>query len=429
MIINDHLQDIESRLGDNHFLRPDYAKYCFAQIPSLVEILLSAKEGEHPLAGKALSRVESKPQNVVLLMIDGFGYNQWLKYGERFPFLNRVLDKGNLMPITSLFPSTTAASVTTICSGLTPQEHGLMEWHLYMEELDEIIYTLPFMGIDEKKPDSLLQRDVDPSVLFDGQTIYNRLNDHKVKSYALLRDTYAKSAYSSVSQAGADVIPYSSAADMLVRLRQQLAHAKQQSYFYVYFDGIDHMSHEYEPHSEEYVAELNGLTHLLQTELLDQVDKKVAENTVLLITSDHGHVVMKPKETIYLNQWPEITEALAKSPAGKIIYPWGNTRDVFLKATDDKVDWLVDFLSEKLAGKAQIMKTQEEADKGLFGVGQEHPQFRKRIGNVLVLPHEGYTIWYQYPGHEKADHRGMHGGLSREEMLTVLGFATLSDLL
>jgi predicted AlkP superfamily pyrophosphatase or phosphodiesterase len=429
MVINGHLQDIEARLGDNHFLRPDYAKYSFAQIPSLVETLLGTKEGDHPLADTVLSRVNSKPQNVVLLMLDGFGYNQWLKYGQQFPFLNRVLNQGNLMPITSLFPSTTAASVTTICSGLTPQEHGLIEWHLYLEELDEIIYTLPFMGIDEKNPDALLQRDVKPSVLFDGQTLYNRLGTNGVKSYALLRDAYANSAYSSVSQAGAKIIPYSGASDMLVRLRQQLAQAKQQSYFYVYFDGIDHMSHEYEPHSEEYLAELNGLTHLLQTELLDRIDKKVAENTVLLITADHGHVVMKPEETIYLNQWPEVTKALAKSSAGKVIYPWGNTRDVFLQAFDDKADWLVSFLSEKLDGKARIIRSQEEADKGLFGVGPEHPQFRKRIGNVIVLPFEGYTIWYQYPGHEKADHRGMHGGLSREEMLTVLGFATLSDLL
>jgi len=376
MIINDHLQDIESRLGDDHFVRPDYSKYSFAQIPSLVEILLSTKKDDHPFSDMVLSRVNSKPQNVVLLMIDGFGYNQWLKYGEQLPFLNRVLDKGNLMPLTSLFPSTTAASVNTICSGLTPQEHGLIEWHLYMEELDEIIYTLPFMGIDEKKPDSLLQRNVDSSILFNGNTIYSCLNDHGVKSYALLRDAYSNSAYSSVSQVGAKVIPYLSASDMIVRLRQQLAQANQQSYFYVYFDGIDHMSHEYEPRSEEYLAELNGLTHLLQTELLDKVDKTVAENTVLLITADHGHAVMKPEETIYLNQWPEVTEALAKSSAEKIIYPWGNTRDVFLKAADDKVDWLASFLSEKLEGKAQVLKTQEEADKGLFGIGQEHPQFR-----------------------------------------------------
>jgi hypothetical protein len=102
---------------------------------------------------------------------------------------------------------------------------------------------------------------------------------------------------------------------------------------------------------------------------------------------------------------------------------------VFLKVADDRVDTVISFLSQKLAGKARIVRSQEEADKGLFGIGQEHLQFRKRIGNVLVLPYEGYTIWYQYPGHEKSEHRGMHGGLSREEMLTVLGFATLSDLL
>lgn len=430
MIINDHLQDIESRLGDDQFLWPDYARYSFAQIPALVELLLGTKQGEHPFADTVLKRVNPQPQNVVLLLIDGFGYQQWLKYGEQYPFLSRLLAKGSLLPITSLFPSTTAASVTTISSGLTPQEHGLIEWHLYLEELDEIIYTLPFSSLDiEDRGDSLLKRGVDPSILFNGTSLHTRLRDRRIDTYALLREAYSASAYTSVSQAGANIIPYSSTPDMLVHLRQRLAAAKQRSYFYVYWDEIDHMSHMYEPHSEPYLVALNSLTYLLQTEFLDKVDRKTAENTVLLVTADHGHVVMKPDETIYLNQWPEITESLAKSPAGKTVYPWGNTRDVFLKVAEDKIDEAISFLSEKLAGKARVVRSQEEADKGLFGIGQEHPQFRQRIGNVLILPYEDYTVWYQYPGHEKNKHRGMHGGLSREEMLTVLGFATLSDLL
>lgn len=430
MILNDHLQDIESRLGDEQFLRPDYARYSFAQIPALIELLLGTKQGSHPFASTVLQHVKPQPQNVVLLMIDGFGYQQWMQYGERFPFLSRVLNKGNLMPITSLFPSTTSASVTTISSGLTPQEHGLIEWHLYLEELDEIIYTLPFSSLDSKdQRDSLLKRGIDPRILFNGTSLFTRLHDQGVAPHALLRSAYSASAYGSVSQAGANVIGYSSAPDMLVHLRQQLAVAKQPSYFYVYWDEVDHLSHMYEPHSEAYLAELNSLAHLLQTELLDKVDHKTAENTVLLVTADHGHVVMKPDETIYLNQWPEVTELLAKSPAGKTIHPWGSPRDVFLKVADNRVDEVVAFLSDKLKGKARIVQSQEEADKGLFGIGQEHPQFRKRIGNVLVLPYEEYTVWYQYPGHEKNKHRGMHGGLSREEMLTVLGFATLSDLL
>lgn len=363
-------------------------------------------------------------------MIDGFGYHQWLRHAPQYPFFNRVLERGTLMPITSLFPSTTAASVTTINSDLTPQEHGLIEWYLYLEELDEVIYTLPFTTLDAKdQHDSLLKRGADPRMLFDGTSLHARLGDHGVASHAVLRDLYAKSAYSSVAQAGAKVLPYSSAPDMLVHLRQQLAAAQQPSHFYVYWDEVDHLSHTYEPHSEPYVAELNGLSHLLQTEFLDRVDRRAAEDTVFLVTADHGHVVMKPDETIYLNQWPEVTEALARSTAGKTIPPWGSPREVFLKVDDDRVDEVVAFLSAMLRGKARVVRSQEEADRGLFGIGQEHPRFRKRIGNVLVLPYEGYTVWYQYPGQEKSKHRGMHGGLSREEMLTVLGFATLSDLL
>lgn len=176
MIINDHLPDIESRLGDDQFLRPDYSKYSFAQIPALVELLLGEKKDNHPFADTVLTYVNSKPQIVIVLMIDGFGYNQWLKYGEQYPFLNRILAKGNLMLITALFPSTTAASVTTISSGLTPQEHGLIEWYLYMEELDEVIVTLPFMSLaKEAKADELAERGVDPHILFNGTLLHTRL--------------------------------------------------------------------------------------------------------------------------------------------------------------------------------------------------------------------------------------------------------------
>ncbi len=79
MIINDHLKDIEARLGDEQFLRPDYARYSFAQIPALIEILLGVNQGAHPYADTVLQHVIPQPQNVVLLMIDSFGYGQWMK--------------------------------------------------------------------------------------------------------------------------------------------------------------------------------------------------------------------------------------------------------------------------------------------------------------------------------------------------------------
>ena len=67
---------------------------------------------------------------------------------------------------------------------------------------------------------------------------------------------------------------------MLVLLRQRLVAVRGQSYFYAYWDVLDHMSHTYEPHSEQYLAELNSFSHLLQTELLEKIDKETAREII-----------------------------------------------------------------------------------------------------------------------------------------------------
>lgn len=144
-------------------------------------------------------------------------------------------------------------------------------------------------------PDQLADNDVDPSILFNGKSLHSRLNDNGITSNVVLRNTYANSAYSKVSQADATVIPFSSLSDMVVLLRQQLSVTSNRSYFYVYWDALDHMSHTYAPHSDQCLAELNSLSHLLQTEFLEKIDQKTAENTVLLVTADHGHVRCIPR--------------------------------------------------------------------------------------------------------------------------------------
>jgi hypothetical protein len=38
------------------------------------------------------------------LLIDGFGWRQWLQYAERYDFFNRVTARGVVAPITTVFP-------------------------------------------------------------------------------------------------------------------------------------------------------------------------------------------------------------------------------------------------------------------------------------------------------------------------------------
>lgn len=411
-------------------IRPDYRTLGFAQIPSAVEILLGIRrQDDHPFGSILHRYLHPEIKNVILLLIDGFGYHQLKRY-SKCPFIERLEKRGDIVPISTLFPSTTAASVTTINSGLTPQEHGLMEWRLYMEEVDGIVVTLPFHLYGDSRNNSLTKIGVSPEILFSGESLHTRLHNRGMKTHSILHHSYAESPYSKISQKHSDIVEYVDASDMVVQLRERLKNNRSSAYFYVYYDILDQMCHRYGPHSDAHRASINGLMHLLKTELLDKADRRAAEKTVLIVTADHGHVRMDSNTTIYLNQCPDLDDAFAVSPvSGKPILPWGSPRDVFMKVKEDRVDETIASLHRFLDGRAAVLKSQEEADNGLFGIGTEHAQFRSRIGNILIVPYEDETVWYMHPGFDRMIRRGMHGGMSPEEMTTYFGIARLSDLL
>jgi hypothetical protein len=54
-------------------------------------------------------------------------------------------------------------------------------------------------------------------------------------------------------------------------------------------------------------------------------------------------------------------------------------------------------------------------DEGVFGAAG--PRLRERIGDVVVLPRPGESVWWREPGRFDMHFRGHHGGLSADEML------------
>ena len=78
---------------------------------------------------------EKKPENVMVLLMD------WL--GSRI--IDKILNKDDYLiktrktEIFSVFPPTTAASLTSIKTGLNPSEHGWLGWSIYVPPIDKII--------------------------------------------------------------------------------------------------------------------------------------------------------------------------------------------------------------------------------------------------------------------------------------------------
>jgi predicted AlkP superfamily pyrophosphatase or phosphodiesterase len=426
------LRDIEEQIAGpdpEGFVYPGYGGYCFSSIPSAIRYVLGLRKTT-PLS-RLLDRAgvePARPLTVISFLIDGFGYRQWLEYAGRYEFLNRLTDRGVVAPLTAVFPSTTAAALTTIHSGLTPQQHGLPEWWVYFEELGQIVVTLPFSPLAGQIQDELLLYGADPEMLFHGKTIYDTLAKSGVPSFNLIHDSIAGSAYSSVVMAGSDVMSFKDAPDLMHKLLDKVSQQQGSAYFQVYWGAIDSAAHEYGVHSSNYLAELDQFFTSSSKDFLNRFPASKSRQTIMLVTADHGQINVDPNETLYLDHYPQLTKWLRTGRDRTPILPWGSARDVFLATEAGKAEDAFQFLSAVLKDKATVIKSGDAMGRGLFGTGKLHQEFRSRIGDILVLPHGNQTLWYSRPGHERFKLLGMHGGLSPDEMLVPFAAAKMSEL-
>ena len=119
---------------------------------------------------------------------------------------------------------------------------------------------------------------------------------------------------------------------------------------------------------------------------------------------------------------------LRESPNMGYIAPTGGPRDVFLHLKEDMVDDCYQLLCMELSGVADVLRIDEAVDLGLFGLGEPCEEFLDRIGDLLVLPRRDMRVGFQDVPDKSFEILGVHGGLSREEMLIPFGVSKLSCL-
>jgi len=408
-------------------VKPDYSGYNLANVPWTIQSILGVKGERAGLPSDALGGVDTAGiDNVVLLLVDGLGYREWKRQSTK-GFFGALSRKGNVRPITTIFPSTTSAALTTLCTGLTPQEHGLPEWYVYLQELGEVIRGLWFNRVGDAVNDTL-KGELSPRALFDGTTIYQRLKREGVVSTTVTNRFVVNSVYSKYSRRGAGVATYSSASDLTVLLRRLVEGAKGRNYFNVYWSYVDHVEHRDGPNTDEAEVEASLISHAFEEGFLSKLGRDAARRTLVLVTADHGQVLAPPEELIYTNRLGKLVKAFERNPSGKPIPPWGAPRDSYMQIKKSMLGETQDYLARKFEGIATVLKTEDALKEGLFGLNGPSAKFRRRIGNLMILPHGTRTIWYRYEKEKPYDLKGHHGGLSKDEMTIPLAAGRVSDL-
>ncbi len=406
--------------GD-HLSKPIYADYSFANISATLHFLLTGERTGALLPPDCFGGTYPRPRKIVLFFIDSFGWTFWQRYAAQSRIMRNVVDTGVLTPISALFPSTTAASVTTLNLGTLPAQHAVYEWNLYVPAYGETIQSLAFATLGRDAV-SCVEKGYDVGDMIVGrETAHHRLARHGVRSVQLANRAYAHSPYNTIVSSGADIITHATLPEALVHLKQQLAASDEKALINLYWAGLDTSAHMFAPGSPIHDAEVRSFWATMDA-LLAGVE---SPGTLFVFTADHGQVAGNRNDTIYINErWPDLAGCLAVSPTGHTIWPNGSPRDMFLHLKPERRDATCTSLKQRLNGIAEVMTIDQALSAGLFGTSFVSVELRARLGDVLVLPTANHFVWWRERGIIDNPFHGHHGGLSPEELVTVFGVTT-----
>ena len=407
---------LAGRLPPGEFVVPDYDGLCLANIPATVAALLGGElPGACPPLRPELWRGWADGvRRVIFLLVDAMGYLQLQEAMARgdVPAWNRLAERGALFPITTVFPSTTNAVLTTLWTGYSPAAHGLLAFELYLREFGVAASALFFWPIACHQHDLLVEWGLKPEEFVPVPALGETLSKQGIAVRTFIRKTYAESALSQMHRRGLEKIDgFVDASDLWVGLRRALGESQSERLFIsAYWDVVDGISHKYGPNDDSWATELRNIGYMLEEEFLRRLTPAEREGTLLIITADHGMVPTPPEVAVKLDDHPALRDVL-------LIPPMGESRVPFLYPHPDQREALRAYLSGELSDAFVTLERDIVLESGLLGPGPVYRETPYRLGDLMTLARGNH---YLAKEEKSLEMLGRHGGLSPVEMLVPL---------
>lgn len=357
-------------------LLPDYDGACICNV---VPALLSTSSSCPPWLPAAAFDAE----RVVLLVLDGLGWNQLTDRAASAPTISG-LEGG---PITTVAPSTTATALTSITTGLTPGEHGVIGYRMAVH--GEVLNVLRWNTGSGDARQVIPPGKVQGHPTFGGQ-----------RPPALTRAEFAQSGFTGAHLDDTRFTGYRTLGTLVSEL-VRLARSGE-PFVYAYYEGLDKVSHEYGLR-DEFEEELRWCDHLIATLL-----ERLPAGTVLVVTADHGQVEVPSSRIIEL---PGAMQGLIASQSGEGRFRW-------LHARSGRTSALLDVARSTLGDVAWVRSRDEAIAEGWYGP-RVTDTAASRMGDVLLAARTDVAF------HDPNDTGpyvliGRHGSLTEDEMLVPL---------
>ncbi len=412
------------------FVYPNYDAYSIANVPATVARLLGVElDGTAPPLDPALwEDLADGVRRVILVVLDAVGYRQLQRALDRPdspPVLRRLEEAGRLAPITSIFPSTTVAALTTFWTGLPPLEHGFIGTRLLLPEYGLLADMLKLGPAAHEQPGLLPAWDWEPEQFIAVPGLGQRLSAVGVQTVAHTHLPYIGGALSRIFLRGmTELRGHIEAGDMWLNLRYTLlTHRDRPLFASVYWSNTDSIAHVYGPESDQFYAALRSVLRSLEENFLDTLPAELRDGTLLIVTADHGSTATPPDRLVTLEDHPALWETLLLPPAAE-------SRAAYLYVRPGSADDLRAYVADHFPGRFLLVDSDRAVQAGLFGPWNGEPPvpaIRRRLGDILLLAQDGSRFIFKKKT-QPLDFRGHHGSLTPDEMLVPFLIARLDAL-
>ncbi len=397
------------------FIHPEYQGGSILNLPSSICQFLGANPfGAVPLRPDLLVATSDHIRRVILVLVDALSLDRlqrWMMDGTA-PVWSRLAKQGRLTAITSIVPSTTATALTSLWTGRSPAEHGIIGYELWLKEYGLVSNMITHSPISfGNDAGSLAKAGFSPEQFLDLSTLGPHLAASGIRSYALQHRSILHSGLSQMYFQDVNLHGFFTPSELWVNLRHLVeSNPRQKQYFWVYTGQIDHFSHYYHPDDERVAAEFGDFSWTFEQQFLDKLSPALRQGTLVLLTADHGMIATEKSSHYDLRNHPDLTRMLH-------ILPTGESRLMYLFLRPGQAEQVRRYFDRTWPGQFSFIDPSEAVAKGLFGPGNPHSRLSDRLGDLIVAAHNDAYLWWAERENPLV---GRHGGLSAEEMIVPL---------
>lgn len=332
-------------------------------------------------------------RSAIVFTVDGLGAHNLTARSGHARFLSSRRSRKDV--VRTVFPSTTAAALTSLLTGVDPGAHGVVGYRVRVPETDRVVNQLK--GWDDGS--------IDPDTWQRAEPILAREAARGRACFVVTRPEFAHSGFTRATTPAAQV---HTAADVFDRaqIAADLAARHPGSLVYVYTPDLDGAGHKHGWQSDPWSAALESVDSAVRA-----MERALPADVGVVVTADHGMIDVPRHRHILVGDGDRLADGVR--------HIGGEPRMLHLYTAAGDAPRVREAWEATEGSRSWVLTRDEAVAAGLFG--DVDAAVRPRIGDVIVAA-RGQVAYYDDRVADKAGQKmvGQHGSLSAEETTVPL---------